>query len=95
MARMKETIAIMGGMHIWKYRSPVLSACQALINTMIVPIRYGGVVKRSVSILSLPSPDITLKKKKNEYHCQEGKLSRERISYLGKKVVTAPADVQP
>jgi hypothetical protein len=59
-ARMKQAIARMGGSAICRYRSPVLSACHAAIRTTIVPIKYGGVVRSKVVVLSLPRPDITL-----------------------------------
>lgn len=57
----KATIATTGGRAICKNRSPVLSACQALIKTTIVPMRYGGVVSRSVSTVPFPRPAITLR----------------------------------
>ena len=61
-AIMKETIAIIGGRVICRNRSPVLSACQALIRMAMTAIKYGGVVKRRVSTLLFPSPPTTLRK---------------------------------
>lgn len=60
-AIMKQAIARIGGSAMCRYRSPVLSACHAAMRTIIVPIKYGGVVRSKVVTLSLPRPDITLK----------------------------------
>jgi hypothetical protein len=59
-AIMKEMNAITGGMATCRYRSPVLSACQALHRIAMTAMRYGGVVKRSVVMLLLPNPFTTL-----------------------------------
>jgi hypothetical protein len=56
---------------------------------MIVPMRYGGVVRRRVLMLSLPRPAMTLQ----DVNIDSQK--RGMTTYLGKNVVTAPAEVQP
>lgn len=45
-----------GGPAMCRYLSPLASACHALQRMAITAIKYGGVVKRSDSILPLPSP---------------------------------------
>lgn len=50
-----------GGQAIWRKRSPVLSACQALVKQEMTAIRYGGVVRNNVVTLSLPRPFMTLR----------------------------------
>lgn len=89
-----EAMAIMGGKAICKYLSPVLSACHAFIRTTIVPIRYGGVVRRSVVTLSFPRPDMTLHNKLGQ-HQGLSILRLERLTHIGKNVVTAPDAVHP
>jgi hypothetical protein len=65
-AMMYPIKATQGGQVMCKNRSPVLSACQALIRHEITAIRYGGVVRNSVVTLSFPRPFITL-----TFHSQE------------------------
>src|SRR5450756_2882915 len=59
-AMMNDTMATTGGSTTCRYRSPVLSACHALVRMASVPIRYGGAVSRRVVMLFLPRPLTTL-----------------------------------
>jgi hypothetical protein len=45
-AMMKAMTAIYSGKVMWKYLSPVLSACQALIKAVMTARTYGGAVRR-------------------------------------------------
>lgn len=47
-AMMNVITAMQRGAAIWKKRSPVLSACQALIKVVMTPRMYGGVVNKRV-----------------------------------------------
>lgn len=48
-AMMKATTATYKGRVMWKYLSPVLSACQALMKAVMTARTYGGAVRRSDS----------------------------------------------
>lgn len=50
-AMMKAMTAKYRGIVIWKYLSPVLSACQAFRKVVITPRAYGGTVKRRETTL--------------------------------------------
>jgi hypothetical protein len=98
-AMMNETIATTGGSTMCRYRSPVLSACQALVRIAIVPMRYGGAVSRRVVMLFLPRPLTTLCPRSYQLSSVQAfdarKALRKALAYVGKKVVTVPAAVKP
>lgn len=62
-AMMNVATARHKGMVMWKNRSPVLSACQALANVVMTPSTYGGLVRMSVRMLLYPRVFTTVGKK--------------------------------
>lgn len=51
------------GQMTWKYRSPVLSACQALTKVQMTAKTYGGAVRSKVCVFPYPSVLTTVGKK--------------------------------
>ena len=62
-AKMKAKTPKYSGRVTWKYRSPVRSACHALVKEVITASTYGGAVSRSDSIFPYPSVATTVGKK--------------------------------
>ncbi len=62
-AIMKAITAIYSGKVMWKYRSPVLSACQALTKAVMTASTYGGAVRRSEATLPYLRVSTTVGKK--------------------------------
>lgn len=88
-------MASTAGRTMCKYLSPVLSACHAFIMSITAPIRYGGVVKRSVSTVPFPRPFITLRVVRQYRYLTDDNMRIEMGTNDGKKVVIDPADVEP